>query len=78
MISNFQFIAGEWPAIYEAASKAEAAVHPDPRTACFYACRALELAVAWAYEHDSSLRLSALNPYAARVFFPRSAGLELR
>ena len=40
MISNFQFIAGEWPAIYEAASKAEAAVHPDPRTACFYARRA--------------------------------------
>ncbi len=25
----------------------------DPRTACFYARRALELAVAWAYKHDA-------------------------
>ena len=31
-------------------------MHPDPRTACFYARRALELAVAWAYKHDAALQ----------------------
>jgi type I restriction enzyme R subunit len=56
-VSNFSFLQAEWPAIHEAASKAAAAVHQDPRTACFYARRALELAVAWVYKHDSSLRL---------------------
>ena len=33
--------------------KRGSAVHSDPRTACFYARRALELAVAWAYKHDA-------------------------
>ena len=28
-----------------------------PRTACFYARRALELAVSWANKHDPALRL---------------------
>lgn len=44
-MSNFAFLQSEWPAVYEAARKAETAAHPDPRTACFYARRALELAV---------------------------------
>jgi type I restriction enzyme R subunit len=44
-MSNFAFLQIAWPAVYEAASKAEAAVYPDSRTACFYARRALELAV---------------------------------
>lgn len=54
---HFTFLQTEWPAVFDAAEKAEAGVHPDPRTACFYARRARELAVAWAYKHDSSLRL---------------------
>ena len=29
---------------------AEAAVYPDPRTACFYARRTLELTVAWMFK----------------------------
>jgi hypothetical protein len=37
-------------AVFEAASKADAAVDADPLTACFCARRALELAVAWAYK----------------------------
>ena len=48
--SPFAFLQAEWPAVYEAADKAAAAAHPDPRTACFYARRALELAVAWVYK----------------------------
>ena len=46
-MSQFIFLQGEWPAVFEAASKTEAAVHSDPRTACFYARRTLELAVGW-------------------------------
>jgi type I restriction enzyme R subunit len=48
-MSHFCFLQREWPDVFEAAGKAEAAVHPDPRTACFYARRALELLVAWMY-----------------------------
>ncbi len=47
----------EWGAVFEAAARAEASVYGDPRTACFYARRALELAVSWAYKHDPALRL---------------------
>jgi type I restriction enzyme R subunit len=46
-MSQFAFLQREWAAVFDAASKAEAAVHADPRTACFYARRALELAVSW-------------------------------
>ena len=45
-MSHFAFLQTEWPGVFEAAGKAEAAVHADPRTACFYARRTLELAVA--------------------------------
>ena len=68
--SNFAFLRTEWPAVYEAASKAAAAVHPDPRTACFYARRALELAVAWAYKSDASLRLPYQDNLSALIHEP--------
>ena len=35
----FALLQPEGPPVYEAASKAAAAVHPDPRKACFYARR---------------------------------------
>ena len=56
-MSNFAFLQAEWAEIFEAAAKAEAAVIPDPRTACFYARRALELVVHCAYKSDASLKL---------------------
>ncbi len=52
-MSHFTFLQREWAAVFEAASKAEAAVHDDPRRACFHARRALELAVSWAFKHDA-------------------------
>jgi type I restriction enzyme, R subunit len=55
--TNFAFLTGEWSAVFEAAAKAESFVHADPRAACFYARRARELAVAWAYKSDASLHL---------------------
>jgi type I restriction enzyme R subunit len=56
--------------VYEAATKAADAVYPDPRTACFYARRALELAVAWAYKHDGSLRLPYQDNLSALIHEP--------
>lgn len=49
-MSHFAFLQREWAAVFEAASKAEAAVRADPRTACFYARRAFELR-----EHNSHI-----------------------
>jgi type I restriction enzyme, R subunit len=56
VLTPFAFLQAEWSAVFEAAEKAEAAVHADPRTACFYAHRSLELAVAWLYKHDPFLK----------------------
>lgn len=51
-MSNFAFLQSEWILVFEAAHKAEGAVHGDARVSCFYARRALELAVAWLFTHD--------------------------
>ncbi|RMA59800.1 hypothetical protein C8C96_0809 [Acidovorax sp. 100] len=45
--SNFSFLQPDSPDLLAEARRAEAAAHVDPRTACFYARRTLELAVAW-------------------------------
>ncbi len=55
-MSNFDFLKAEWPDIFEAAQKAEALAHSDPRAACFYARRTLELALHWLYKHDPALK----------------------
>jgi type I restriction enzyme R subunit len=66
----FSFLNAEWPNVFEAATKAAAAVHPDPRTSCFYARRALELAVAWVFKHDSSLQLPYQDNLSALIHEP--------
>ena len=38
-MTNFTFLQLEWPVLHEAASKVEALVYPDPRSASFYARR---------------------------------------
>jgi type I restriction enzyme R subunit len=69
-VSQFAFLQSEWPAVFDAAAKAEAAVHADPRTACFYARRALELVVAWAYKHDAALKLPYQDNLSALIHEP--------
>lgn len=69
-MSNFLFLQAEWPNLFKAAAKAEAAVRPDPRTACFYARRTLELAVAWLYKHDPSLKLPYQDNLSALIHEP--------
>ncbi len=70
MNSNFNFLAAEWPELQEPASKAELLAYSDPRTACFYARRTLELAVAWLYKHDASLRLPYQDNLSALIHEP--------
>lgn len=55
-MSNFTFLQPEWSLVHESASKAERMVNADPRTTCFYARRALEIAVAWIFAHDDTLK----------------------
>ena len=69
-MSNFAFLRSDWPAIHEAAARAEAAVYSDPRTACFYARRTLELLVSWVYKSDSSLHLPYQDNLSALLHEP--------
>jgi type I restriction enzyme R subunit len=54
--SNFTFLKIAWPDLALEAMKAERNAAADPRGACFYARRTLELAVHWLYDADRSLR----------------------
>jgi type I restriction enzyme R subunit len=69
-MSNFSFLQSEWSAVNEAALRAEQAVYGDPRAACFYARRALELAVAWLYAHDKAFKLPYQDNLNAFIFEP--------
>ncbi|MGB9929094.1 MAG: DEAD/DEAH box helicase family protein [Methanosarcina sp.] len=69
-MNNFAFLEAEWPFLYEAATKASNAVYPDPRTACFYARRALELAVEWIYKYDYTLLLPYQDNLSALIHEP--------
>jgi type I restriction enzyme R subunit len=69
-VTQFSFLEREWPAVFDASAKAEAVLHADPRTACFYARRALELAVAWAYKFDSALKLPYQDNLSALIHDP--------
>ena len=68
--SNFAFLHAEWPGLFESASKAESLALNDARAACFYARRALELAVAWLYKNDSALRLPYQDHLSALLHEP--------
>src|SRR5256886_17701446 len=69
-MSQFSFLEREWSAVFDAAARSEAGVHADPRTACFYARRALELAVAWVYKHDAALKLPYQDNLSALIHEP--------
>ncbi len=69
-MSQFAFLQPEWPAVFDAAARAESAVNADPRTACFYSRRALELAVSWAYKHDAALKLPYQDNLSALIHEP--------
>ena len=69
-MGQFAFLSTEWPAIHEAAAKAESLVTSDARAACFYARRTLELAVAWLYKNDRALKLPYQEHLSALLHEP--------
>lgn len=69
-MSNFAFLQTEWPLVFEAAHRAEASAHSDTRAACFYARRALELAVTWLYKHDKTFKLPYQDNLNALIYEP--------
>lgn len=70
MSSQFAFLESEFSEVYEAAHRAEALANSDARAACFYARRALELVVNWAYEHDATLQLPYREDLSALIHEP--------
>ncbi len=72
--SNFSFLQAGWPELFAEAVRAEKAWAADPRAACFYARRTLELAVAWLFRaeagHGGSLRMPYKADLAAYLFEP--------
>jgi type I restriction enzyme R subunit len=69
-MSNFDFLADEFPAIHEAALAAERYAGSDPRTAAFHAGRTVEIAVKWAFRNDPGLSLPYQDNIAALLHEP--------
>ena len=55
MSDPFDFLVSEFGLVHVDASKAAAMAMPDARTSCFYARRALEVAVNFAFDNDRAL-----------------------
>jgi type I restriction enzyme R subunit len=62
-MSNFAFLATEFPAAHEAAVEAERQAGVSPTTAAFFAGKAVEIAVKWAFRSDPNLKL----PYQDKI-----------
>lgn len=76
-MSNFAFLAAEFPAVHEAAMSAERHAGSDPTAAAFFAGKAVEIAVKWAFRADPELKLPYQDNIAALLHEPsfrRAAG----
>jgi len=69
-VSNFLFLQTHFPDFFAAARDVEKNVVADPRAACFYARRALEIALDWLYDHDETLRFPYDNTLSALIHEP--------
>ena len=80
-MSHFSFLKTEFPVVHEAAVQAEKIATSDPRGTAFYARRALELGVKWAFLHDNSLRPPYVNNISALInepTFTKTAGASIQ
>ncbi|HLZ74831.1 DEAD/DEAH box helicase family protein [Phenylobacterium sp.] len=66
-MSQFAFLAAEFPEVYSLAARAEGMARTDARGACFYARLSLETIVGWLYRHEASLKSPYENTLAARL-----------
>jgi len=76
-LSNFAFLAAEFPAVHEAAVEAERQAVQSPTAAAFFAGKAVEVAVKWIFRADPGLRLPYQDNIAALLHEPsfrRAAG----
>ncbi|MDB5409769.1 MAG: type restriction enzyme EcoKI subunit [Rhodospirillales bacterium] len=76
-MSNFTFLAAEFPAVHEAAVEAERQAGVSPTAAAFFAGKAVEVAVKWAFRSDPNLKLPYQDNIAALLHEPtfrRAAG----
>jgi type I site-specific restriction endonuclease len=76
-MSNFAFLAAEFPAVHEAAVEAERQAGVSPTAAAFFAGKAVEVAVKWAFRTDPGLKLPYQDNISALLHEPsfrRAAG----
>src|SRR5690349_21287846 len=76
-MSNFDFLATEFPAVHEAAAEAERQAGVSPTAAAFFEGKAIEVAVKWAFRADPNLKLPYQDNIAALLHEPsfrRAAG----
>src|ERR1043166_10131757 len=69
-MSNFAFLAAELPAVHEAAVEAERQAGVSPTAAAFFAGKAVEVAVKWAFRSDPNLKLPYQDNIAALLHEP--------
>jgi len=76
-MSNFAFLADEFPAVHEAAVEAERQAGVSPTASAFFAGKTVEVAVKWAFRSDPNLRLPYQDNISALLHEPsfrRAAG----
>lgn len=69
-MSQFGFLAKDFPKLFKTASKAETHALSDPRGACFWARLTLETALKWLYLTDPALRTVYTDTLAAMIAEP--------
>ncbi|KPF99704.1 restriction endonuclease subunit R [Rhodopseudomonas sp. AAP120] len=69
-MSNFAFLSLEFPTVHEAAVAAERHAASDPTAAAFFAGKAVEVAVKWAFRSDPALKLPYQDNIAALLHEP--------
>ena len=69
-MSNFAFLAAEFPAVYQAAVEAERQASVSPTAAAFFAGKAVEVAVKWAFRNDPGLTLPYQDNISALLHEP--------
>lgn len=69
-MSNFAFLAAEFPHVHEAAAEAEKQAAASPTAGAFFAGKAVEVAVKWAFRNDPGLTLPYQDNIAALLHEP--------
>src|SRR5262245_14349438 len=76
-MSNFAFLAAEFPTVHEPAVAAERHAGSDATAAAFFAGKTVEIAVKWAFKNDPGLKLpyqDTINALLHEPSFKRIAG----